>query len=269
MEQLHLMVRGLFEAGAELGILLLKAGIMLVVGRLVISFFNKVVKRMMIKEKIDASVQTFVASLVSILLNTLLFISIIGVLGIQTTSFAALLASCGVAIGMALSGNLSNFAGGLIILTFKPFRVGDYISSANVSGTILEIQIFHTIMRTSNGLTTYIPNGVLSSGYINNFNVYKRRLEWVICVDYGTDFLFAKQTIRGILDAEERILKDTEPLIEIKELADSSVNIIIQVWVERKDYSSVMYAFNEHVYSKFNEVGIAFPFPQMTIHKAE
>ena len=268
MDQLKLLVKSLFEAGTDLGILLLKAAIILALGRLIISFINKLVKRMMARERVDASVQTFVASLVSILLNTLLIISIIGVLGIQTTSFAALLASCGVAIGMALSGNLSNFAGGIIILTFKPFRVGDTIASASVSGTVLEIQIFHTIIRTADGLTTYIPNGVLSSGYINNYNVAKRRVEWVVGVDYGTNFSQAKTAIQEILKADIRVLSDTEPLIEINELADSSVNIIVRVWVPKKDYSDVYFAFNRSVYDKFNEIGISFPFPQMTIHKA-
>ena len=269
MEQLKLVVKGLFDVGADFGIVLLKAGLILVIGRLIISFINKFVKRLMLREKIDASVQTFVVSLVKILMNTLLFISIIGVLGIQTTSFTALLASCGIAIGMALSGNLSNIAGGIIILTFKPFRVGDTIASANVAGTITEIQIFHTIIRTSDGLTTYIPNGVLSSGYINNYNVQKRRVEWVFGLDYGVNFPLVKQTIKDVLQSDTRILHDTEPLVEIKELTDSGVRIVVRVWTLQKNYSTVHFAFNRNIYEKFNELGISFPSPQMTIHKAD
>lgn len=268
MDQLKLAVKNLFEYGADLGILLIKAVIILVVGRLIIKFINKFIKRLMTRERIDASVQTFVASLINILLNTLLFISIIGVFGIQTTSFAALLASCGVAIGVALSGNLSNFAGGIIILTFKPFRVGDYIVCANGSGTVLEIQIFHTILRTSEGLTTYIPNGSLSSGYVNNYNVQKRRIEWIIGVDYDSDFQFVKQTISEILAEDKRILGDSTPLIELAELAESSVNIIVRVWVLKKDYDDVRFAFNRNVYERFNKLGISFPFPQITVHQA-
>lgn len=265
--KLKLLVKDLLGQGTDLGLLLIKAVVVLIIGRIIIRFANKFVRKLMDKEHIDPSVKTFVSSLVKILLYILLGISVIGTLGIQTTSFAALLASCGIAIGMALSGNLSNFAGGIIILMFKPFKVGDTISTANVDGTVEEIQIFHTILFTPENIKVYVPNGVLSSGYVKNFNVTKRRLEWIVRVEYGSDFDFVKKTILSILLEEPKILKEHEPLIELNQLAADSINIVARVWVNKADYGDVNFHINQRLYEKFNEVGIKFPYSQLTIRK--
>jgi len=251
----------------HLGLTIIKALIIFIIGRYLIKLINKLVRKMLYKKDIAPAVRSFVSSLVNVTLIVLLIISVIGALGIQTTSFAALLASAGVAVGMALSGNLSNFAGGLIILLFKPFRIGDYISTATVSGTVQEIQIFHTILNTSDNLKVYIPNGNLSSGYINNYNVDKRRIEWIFGIDYGEDFDKVKQVILNILNKEKNILTDPVPFIELTKLDASSVNIVVRVWVKASDYWSVYFSVNQNVYKTFNALNINFPFPQLTVHQ--
>nr|WP_239059610.1 mechanosensitive ion channel domain-containing protein [Bacteroides sp. 224] len=253
--------------GAHLGLTIVKALIVLIVGKLVIHLVNRIVKKLLLKRSVDASVRSFTSSMVNISLIVLLIISVIGVLGIETTSFAALLASIGVAIGVALSGNLSNFAGGIIILLFKPFRVGDFITAQGVSGKVVEIQIFHTIMNTSDGIRLYLPNGSLSSSIITNFNIDKRRVEWIIGIDYGEDYERVKSVIEEIMSKENRLLPDPAPFIALHALDSSSVNIIVRAWAKASDYWGVYFDTNKQIYETFNKEGINFPFPQMTIHK--
>ena len=257
----------LLEQGTHLGLAIIKALVIFLIGRYIIKLINKLVHKLLSKKDVAPAVRTFVGSLVNITLVILLIISVIGALGIQTTSFAALIASAGVAIGMALSGNLSNFAGGLIILLFKPFKIGDFISTSDISGTVVEIQIFHTILNTSDNIRVYIPNGGLSSGYINNFNVDKRRIEWIFEVDYGEDFDRVKKTILEVLAKEDRILPDPEPFVELTKLDASSVNIVVRVWAKGSDYWNVYFNINKNIYKTFNDVGINFPFPQLTVHQ--
>lgn len=266
---LERILETLLDQGTHLGLAILKALIIFIVGRYIIKFINKLVKKILHNRDVAPAVWTFVGSLVNITLTVMLLMAVIGALGIQTTSFAALIASAGVAIGMALSGNLSNFAGGIIILLFKPFKIGDNISTANVAGTVEEIQIFHTVLTTGDNLKVFVPNSSLSSGYINNFNVERRRIEWVFGVDYGVDFEKVKDTILKALKEESRILPEIEPFIELKELDASSVNIIVRVWVIASDYWDVYFNINKIIYRTFNEEKINFPYPQITVHKAD
>ncbi|GHV48691.1 mechanosensitive ion channel protein [Bacteroidia bacterium] len=263
------MAENLFNQGVDVGLMVLKAAAIFLVGRLLINLLNKLVRRLMEKRGVEPSVKSFLASMINVLLIILLIISIIGALGIETTSFAALLASAGIAIGMALSGNLSNFAGGLIILLFKPFRVHDYILAQGTEGTVKEIQIFHTVLNTGDNKQVYIPNGALSSGVVTNLNVDKRRIEWIFGVDYGTDYGQAKAIIEGLLANDARVLADPAPFIALHALADSSVNVIVRAWVEAPDYWAVYFDFNRTLYETFNAKGINFPFPQLTIHNAK
>lgn len=266
---LERILETLLDQGTHLGLAILKALIIFIVGRYIIKFINKLVKKILHNRDVAPAVWTFVGSLVNITLTVMLLMAVIGALGIQTTSFAALIASAGVAIGMALSGNLSNFAGGIIILLFKPFKIGDNISTANVAGTVEEIQIFHTVLTTGDNLKVFVPNSSLSSGYINNFNVERRRIEWIFGVDYGVDFEKVKDTILKALKEESRILPEIEPFIELKELDASSVNIIVRVWVIASDYWDVYFNINKIIYRTFNEEKINFPYPQITVHKAD
>ncbi len=270
-EKLPALWNSLFEHGVQLGWTLLKAAVVFLIGRLLVYLINMLVRKILNRKKIDPSVKSFVGSLVNVVLIILLIVSVVGALGVQTASFAALLASAGVAIGMALSGNLSNFAGGLIILLLKPYKVGDYIDALTESGTVKEIQIFHTVLTTADNRVIYIPNGSLSSGIVVNYSKQNiRRVDWLFGVEYGSDFEHVKQVLNSILSEDPRILTEpAPPFVGLKELADSSVNISVRVWVKSADYWDVFFDVNKRVYATFNEVGIGFPYPQLTIHQAK
>lgn len=254
----------------DLGGRILGALIIFIIGKLLINWTNKLFASMLAKRKVDASIQSFLKSIVNITLLVLLFLAVIGKLGIELTSFAALLASAGVAIGMALSGNLSNFAGGVIILIFRPYKVGDYIeASTGASGTVTDIQIFHTVLTTPDNKIVFAPNGNMSGAIVTNYSRKEtRRLDFTFCVEYGTDFQLVRDTLMSIIEKDSRILREPAPFIELSALADSSVNIIVRVWVNASDYWGVNFDMNKNVYATFNEKGISFPFPQLTVHQA-
>lgn len=269
MEQLKSMLDSLLLSGVELGKNIIAAVIVYIIGRYVIKLINKLITKVLDKKDIDPAVKSFLKSMTNILLMILLIIAVISTLGVETTSFAALLASAGVAIGMALSGNLQNFAGGLIVLLFKPYRIGDYIETEQTSGTVQEIQIFHTILTTPDNKTIYIPNGLMSSRTLINYSKQLiRRVEWTIGVDYGTDVTKIRALLEKILKEDNRVLEDPAYTISVGTLADSSVSIVVRAWVGKDDYWDVFYGINEHIYDGFNEAGISFPFPQITVHNA-
>lgn len=260
----------LLNWGIDAGKSIIGAILIYVIGRFVIKQINRLVCKILTKRKLEISVQTFCRSLMHLLLNLVLVFAIISKLGVETTSLAALLASAGVAIGMALSGNLSNFAGGLIILVFKPFKVGDYIDGNNVSGTVKEIQIFHTILSTVDNRIIYVPNGSLSSNAIVNYSKQDmRRAEWTFGVEYGEDFEKVKAVLERIIAADARILKDPAPFIGLGALSASSVDIKVRAWAKTDDYWGVYFDMNRVVYETFNKEGIGFPFPQLTVHQAK
>lgn len=269
--KIQILIQQLIDWGVSAGGRIIGAILIFVIGRFLISFLKKLVAKVMARRHIDAGIQSFVKSLVNILLTILLIIAVIGKLGVETTSFAALLASAGVAIGMALSGNLQNFAGGLIVLLFRPFKVGDWIETqSGISGTVREIQIFHTILTTADNKVIYIPNGPLSSGAVTNYNREEtRRVDWVIGVDYGENYDKVESTVRRIIAADNRILKDPAPFVALHALDASSVNVVIRVWVNAADYWGVYFDMNKTIYAVFNEEGIDFPFPQLTVHQAK
>ena len=268
--KLQIFMQQLIDWGVGAGGRIIGAVIIFVVGRFLISFIKKLLSKLLMKRHIDAGIQSFVKSLVIIRLTILLIIAVIGKLGVETTSFAALLASAGVAVGMALSGNLQNFAGGLIVLLFRPFKVGDWIESQGVSGTVREIQMFHTILTTADNKVIYIPNGALSSGTVTNYSREDtRRVDWVIGVEYGENYDKVESTVRRILAADSRILNAPAPFVALHALDASSVNIVIRVWVKSSDYWGVYFDMNKTIYTVFNEEGIGFPFPQLTVHQAK
>ena len=248
---------------------ILLASVIFIAGRFLISVINRLVAQMMERRKIDATIQSFLRSFINILLTILLLISVVSALGVNTTSFAALLASAGVAVGMALSGNLQNLAGGLIILLFKPYKVGDYVDAQGVSGTVKEIQIFHTVLVTPDNKIIYVPNGSLSSGSVTNYSLSQlRRVDWTVGVEYGTEIEKVRQTVLDLIKKDGRILTEPAPFIALSALADSSVNITIRVWVKNEDYWGVFFDMNQNIYEVFNREGISFPFPQVTVHQA-
>lgn len=267
IDKIDLVIRKLFEFCITAGRHILIATIVFIAGKLLISLINRIVAKMLNRQHIEPSVQTFLRSLIKILLTVLLIISVIGALGVNTTSFAALLASAGVAIGMALSGNLQNFAGGLVILLFKPYRVGDWIEAQGVQGTVKEIQIFHTVLTMADNKVVYIPNGSMSTAVVVNYTRNEtRRLEWTVGIDYGEDVGRAQAAIEKAIKAETRILSEPAPFVAVKELADSSVNIVVRAWVNSTDYWTVYHETLRRIYDTFNAENINFPYPQQTVH---
>ena len=265
-------MQALIEKGMDLGIEAGKSIVVAVVtyfvGKALISLVNRMLSGMMERRNVDPAIQSFAKSLANILLMILLAISVVSALGVNTTSFAALLASGGVAVGMALSGNLQNLAGGIVILLFRPFKVGDYIEAQGTGGTVGEIQIFHTILTTSDNKKIYLPNGALSSGNITNYSKEPlRRVDFTVAVEYGEDIDKVRKALKDILDKDERVLQEPAPVIVLGALADSSVNITVRVWVKSENYWNVFFQTNETIYNEFNRQGINFPYPQLTIHK--
>ena len=268
-DKLQLLIQQLIDWGVSAGGRIIGAILIFIIGRILISFIKKLVARVLESRKIDMGVQTFVKSMTNLLLTILLAVAVVGKLGVDTTSFAALIASAGVAIGMALSGNLSNFAGGLIVLLLRPYKVGDWIESQGVSGSVRAIQIFHTILVTADNKVIYIPNGALSSGTVINYSREEtRRVDWTIGVEYGENMEKVEEVVMKILSADNRILTNPAPFVALGALDASSVNITIRVWVKNSDYWGVFFDTQKKIYATFNEKGIGFPFPQLTIHQA-
>ena len=255
-EHLEKVLQKLIDMGLAAGKNILLAIVVYIVGRFIIKLINRLMLRTFAQRKVELSVQTFLKSFINILLTIILIVSVISVLGINTTSIAALLASAGVAVGMALSGNLQNLAGGLIILVFKPYKVGDYIEAQGTQGTVREIQIFHTIVTRPDSTLAYVPNGAMSSGLITNYsrNELRRRVE---------------EITRRIVDNNPLVLSDPAPFIAVDALAESSVNVLIRVWSKTTDYWKLYYDLRREIYDTYNREGIDFPFPQRTVHIAK
>ena len=260
-------INSLIEQGSHLGWTIIKAIIVFVVGRFIIRMINKLVRRILTKRDFDPSVKTFVGSLVNVTLMILLIISVVGALGVQTTSFAALLASAGVAIGMALSGTLQNFAGGIMVMFMHPYRIGDYISAQGQSGTVRDIKLFSTVIATADNQTIYIPNNSIATAIIDNYSTSEtRRVDWTVGISYGDDVDVARKAVLSMLAADPRVLPDPAPVVWVAALADSSVNLSIRAWVKNADYWNVFFEHNEQFYKELPKAGINFPFPQMDVH---
>jgi len=266
--QIDQLIEQVTTTGIEMGKSILFAIVLAVAGRYVIKFINKMVAGMLERRNVEPTVQSFLKSFVNITLIILLIIMVVGTLGVNTTSLAALLASAGLAVGMALSGNLQNLAGGIILLFLKPFKVGDFIEAQGVSGTVMAIQIFHTILTTPDNKELFIPNGALSSGNITNYTKNDlRRVDFSIGVEYGTEVDKVKQVTLDLLKQDSRIMQDPVPLIAVKELGDNGVIFVIRVWAKASDYWGVFFDTNERIYAEYNKQGIGFPFPQIQVHQ--
>ena len=266
--QVEQLIEQVTAMGLQAGKSILLAVVVAVVGRYAIKFINRLVAGMLERRNVEPTVQSFLKSFVNILLVTLLIITVVGTLGVNTTSLAALLASAGLAVGMALSGNLQNLASGLILLFFKPFKVGDFIEAQGVSGIVKAIQTFHTVLTTTDNKELFIPNGPLSSGNVTNYTKNElRRVDFTVSVEYGTDVQKVKEVTLELLKADDRIMQEPAPFIALKELANSSVDFTVRVWTKASDYWDVFFSTNERLYAEFNKQGIKFPFPQLQIHQ--
>lgn len=263
----EIMIKKGTELTLTYGPKLVAAIIVLIVGFWVISAVTRATKNAMDNSSIDASLKPFLISIVNVLLKVMLFISVLSMLGVEMTSFIAVLGAAGLAVGMALSGTLQNFAGGVMILLLKPFKVGDVIDTQNYLGKVSAIRVFNTVLLTPDNKTIIIPNGELSNKAITNFSTEeKRRVDWTMGIGYGDDVDKAKQVIRTLCDQDSRILKEPEVFIAVSELADSSVNFTVRAWVEASNYWPVYFEMNENVYKVFAKEGLNIPYPQMDVH---
>lgn len=257
----------LMSSAIDLGLKIILAILIYWIGKFLIDMLYKFTKRTFERRNVDISISSFLLSLIRMVLMFVLIITIIGVLGINTSSFVALFASAGVAIGMALSGTLQNFAGGVMILLFKPYKIGDWIEAAGVSGSVKEIQIFNTILTTADNKVIILPNGKLSNDTIINYSKGGiRRVDWTFNVTYGDNFDKAKEVLTQFINEDKRILKTPEPAILLEKLADSSVQIAMRVWVDGNDYWNVMFDMNERVYKEFGKHNLSFPVPKMNVN---
>lgn len=244
----------------------------LMIGRFLIKRIQLLVRKIMERRQVEPSLNSFLDSLITITLNFVLGIAVIGVLGIETSSFVALFASAGVAVGMALSGTLQNFAGGVMILIFKPYKVGDFIEAAGFAGTVREIQIFNTILRTKDNQTIIIPNNNLSTGSMRNYSTApERRIDLAVEVAYGSNVQEVRQILAEIINQDERILKegDFAPAIPMIKMGSSSIVLEMRMWVESANYWPVNFETIEKVYTTLTERGIDIPFQQVDIHVKE
>lgn len=246
---------------------LLLAIVALILGFWIANMLSKTSVKMMKKQGVDESLQGFLKSFISILLKTLVIISVAGMVGIEMTSFIAILGAAGLAVGMALSGTLQNFAGGVMILIFKPFKVGDVLEAQGYLGAVKEIQIFNTILKTPDNKTIIIPNGGLSTGSMVNYSTEEtRRVDFTFGIGYDDDIDQSKAVLKKLIDADTRIFKDPAPFIAVAELADSSVNFAVRVWVKSGDYWGVFFDMNEAVKKTFDAEKISIPYPQSDVH---
>lgn len=255
------------EMVMEYGPQLILAIITLIVGLWVIKLINKSVNKAMAKANVDASLHKFFLSLISILLKALLLISVVSMIGVEATSFVAILGAAGLAVGLALQGSLANFAGGVLILLFKPFKVGDVIDAQGYIGSVNAIQVFNTILKTPDNKTIIIPNGALANNSLTNYSTEaQRRVDMVFGIGYQDSIAKAKEILSSLIDADSRILKDPAAQIVVSELADSSVNISVRMWCISADYWGIYFDMMEKVKTTFDEKGISIPFPQRDVH---
>jgi small conductance mechanosensitive channel len=257
----------LYKIIVSKSVTLLIAIAIIVVGFWVAKFISKGIRKAMQKGDLDAGLVSFISSLVSAILKVLVVITAMTQLGIEMTSFVAILGAAGLAIGMAFSGTLSNFAGGVMILVFKPFKVGDFVQAQGETGTVKEIQIFNTFLSTNDNKTVIIPNGPLANGNIVNFTKAEtRRVDFSFGIAYGDDYEKAKSVLTKFIEEDKRILNDPAPFIGLGALADSSVNITVRAWTKVEDYWGVFFDMNERVYKEFPQQGLNIPFPQVDVH---
>lgn len=264
------MMNDWLNSGINFGIRVVLAILLFLIGRWVIRRLLRIFERILKRREIDGVAVTLLGSVLTALLYIALFLTLGGVLGVKSVSFAAVLASMGLAVGMALSGQLQNLAGGVIIMVTKPFSIGDYILAQTAEGSVRAVSLFYTEILTPDNKCIFIPNGVLSSGVVVNYSHEEtRRIEWTIGIEYDEDFARVRSAIESLLESDERVLKTPEPTIVLHNLNSSSVDVLVRAWVRSDDLWPVFWDFNRRVYEDFNKRGISFPFPQLTVHQGK
>lgn len=253
--------------GLEFGINLVIALVILFVGRMVARLVTRGMRNLMQAREVDKILESFVCNLVYWTLMVFIIIAAVNQIGLQTTSLIAVIGAAGLAVGLALQGSLANFAAGVLIVVFRPYRVGDYVEAAGIAGSVLQVQILTTILKTPDNKEIIVPNGQIMSGIITNYSANDtRRVDMVVGVSYDDDLDNVRKTIQELVDADERILKDPECTIAVSELADSSVNFVVRPWVKTEDYWGVKFDLTEALKKRFDKEGISIPFPQRDVH---
>jgi small conductance mechanosensitive channel len=259
-----------YELLTVYGIKVLAAIVIFILGRWIAKGFRKLVRRAMGNRNVDPTIVGFVGNLTYILLLTFFIVAALGQLGIQTTSFIAILGAAGLAIGLALQGSLANFAAGFLMIIFRPFKVGDYIEGAGTAGTVEQIQIFTTLLMTPDNKTVIIPNAKLTADNIVNYTTKgTRRMDMVVGIGYESDIDKAREILEELVTNDDRVLKDPPHTIAVAELADSSVNFVVRPWVNVPDYWDLWFDLTEKIKKRFDEAGISIPFPQRDVHVYE
>ncbi|MBX2843439.1 MAG: mechanosensitive ion channel [Flammeovirgaceae bacterium] len=267
MENLDIDTSGLVKMAIEYAPNLALAILTLLIGFAIINSIIGMITKILKKRNVDESLIPFLRSIFGVLFKAMLLISVASMVGIETTSFVAVIGAAGLAIGLALQGSLSNFAGGVLILLFKPYKIGDVIEAQGFIGKVHEIQVFNTIMKTPDNKTIIIPNGPLAGGSITNFSTEAtRRVDFTFGIGYSDDIAKAKQVLKDIIAEDGRIMKDPEPFVAVSELADSSVNFVVRVWCNAAEYWNIYFDMQEKVKVTFDKEGINIPFPQMDAH---
>jgi len=252
------------------GMSVVAAVLIFVIGKLVARLVSKIIENLLIKAKVEKTLASFVKHISYFGLLIFVVIAALSKIGIQTTSFIALIGAAGLAVGLALQGSLSNFAAGVMLIMFKPFKVGDFVETGGVMGAVQEIQIFNTILTTPDNKKVIIPNSKVTGDNIANYTILgKRRVDLVFGISYGDDIQTAKRALEGVVQSNENILKDPEPTIAVSELANSSVNIVCRPWVKPENYWGVYFDVTEKGKIALEKSGITIPFPQQDIHMFE
>ncbi|MDY4570819.1 mechanosensitive ion channel family protein [Alistipes senegalensis] len=263
----HALLQSLLSESVWILIKILIALAIYFVGRWIVRRILKLVDVAMQHRNVDISLRSFTRNTISTVFTLLLVLIVVSTLGVNVTSLIAVASAATLAIGMALSGTAQNFAGGVMILLMKPYRVGDYISAQGQSGTVRDIKLFSTVITTADNQTIYIPNNSIATAIIDNYSTADlRRVDWSVGISYGDDVDVARKAVLAMLAADSRILKDPEPVVWVAALADSSVNLTIRAWVKNSDYWNVFFEHNEEFYKELPKHGLSFPFPQMDVH---
>jgi small conductance mechanosensitive channel len=253
--------------GIDFGIGLAKAIAIFFFGKLLVSIIVRTLRKIMLTQEIEDTLENFILTLLRAILMIIVFIAAIGALGIQTTSFIAVLGAAGLAVGLALQGSLANFASGVLIVLFKPYRIGDFVEAAGIAGTVVEVEILTTVFKTGDNKRVIVPNGQVMGSIITNYSANPtRRVDMVVGVSYDDDLDKVRATLEELIAADDRILDDPAHKIAVSELADSSVNFIVRPWVKSEDYWGVMFDLTEAIKKRFDAEGISFPFPQQDVH---
>jgi small conductance mechanosensitive channel len=253
--------------GIDFGIKAVIALVIFYVGRTIARLLVKGVRKVMQAQDSDQILVSFVSSLTYWAIMTFVIIAAIGQIGVQTTSLIAIMGAAGLAIGLSLQGSLANFAAGVLIVMFRPYRVGDFVEAAGVAGSVVQVQILTTVLKTGDNKQIVIPNGQIMGSIITNYSANEtRRVDLTIGVGYGDDLDKVRSTLQDLIDADERILKDPASLIAVSELGDSSVNFVVRTWVNSADYWGVYFGLTEAIKKRFDQEGISFPYPQQDVH---